>query len=100
MGQDRGQEIGACAVKAGVSASKRNFKKAVDRNRVKRLLREAYRLNKHELVNACAERNLALSAFFIYVDKSMPTFELLQEKINACIRKLEKSVKQKDERML
>ena len=32
---------------AGVSVSKRNFKKAVDRNRIKRLLREGYRKNKY-----------------------------------------------------
>ncbi len=34
-------------IQAGVSASKRNFKKAVDRNKLKRLLREVYRKNKY-----------------------------------------------------
>lgn len=34
-------------VQAGVSVSKRNFKLAVSRNRIKRLMRESYRLHKH-----------------------------------------------------
>ncbi len=37
-------------IKMGVSVSKRNFKKAVDRNYFKRVLRECYRLNKHQLI--------------------------------------------------
>ncbi len=38
-------------IKMGVSVSKRNFKRAVDRNYFKRLLRETYRLNKHLLID-------------------------------------------------
>jgi ribonuclease P protein component len=39
-------------VKIGVSVSKKHFKKAVDRNYFKRVLRECYRHNKHLLVDA------------------------------------------------
>jgi len=38
-------------IKMGVSVSKRNFKKAIDRNYFKRVLRETYRLNKHLLLD-------------------------------------------------
>jgi ribonuclease P protein component len=61
-------------LKVGVSVSKRNFKKAVDRIRIKRLLREAYRLNKQQLV----EKNISsYSIMLLYMHKEMPTFETL-----------------------
>lgn len=55
--------------KIGVSVSKRYFKKAVDRNRVKRLLREAYRLHKTEFKNAF---NAPISAMIFWVSPNKP----------------------------
>ncbi len=42
-------------VQVGVSVPKRNFKKAVDRNRIKRLLREVYRKEKHAVYDGVSE---------------------------------------------
>ena len=72
------------ANKVGVSVSKRNFKKAVDRIRIKRLLREAYRLNKSMLI----DNNKAPHAFMIlYTSKEMPDFELVNAKIQKLFTK-------------
>jgi ribonuclease P protein component len=89
------------AISIGVSASKRNFKKAVDRNRVKRLLRETYRLNQHALESAMEGKNASLQVFFIFVDKSIPTFALLQDKMLICLQRLQKIVGEtKNEKLL
>ena len=75
--------------KTGVSVSKRHFKKAVDRNRVKRLMREAYRLGKASYFN-----NMSASYAFmiLYIGKDKPTLthvetrmKLLFEKFSICI---------------
>ncbi|AZI53987.1 ribonuclease P protein component [Epilithonimonas vandammei] len=55
--------------KTGVSVSKKFFKKAVDRNRLKRLLREAYRLNKPLYKQAFGEKSLTM---LFWVSKEMP----------------------------
>lgn len=72
----------------GVVASSRNFKKAVDRNYIKRLMREAYRLQKNDLRNALETKNLQVAVFFIFTDKSLPNFDLVYLKINECLKGL------------
>ncbi len=79
-------------VKAGMGVSARYFKKAVDRNRVKRLLRETYRLNKQPLYDCMAARGQQLAVFFLYVDKTLPSAELLQKKMPQLLNKLIKIV--------
>ncbi|MGH1520187.1 ribonuclease P protein component [Chryseobacterium sp. JK1] len=57
------------ASKFGVSVSKRYFKKAVHRNRIKRLLRECYRLNKGIFKEAFGEKTMAM---LFWVSSEMP----------------------------
>jgi ribonuclease P protein component len=73
----------------GVTVSKRYFKKAVDRNRVKRLLREAYRLQKRELMGQLQQANLKAHLFFIYTDKTIASFDVFKTAMSSCLRKLQ-----------
>ena len=77
-------------VQVGVTAGKRYFKKAVDRNRIKRLIREAYRLQKHELKEVLKQKHQSCSLFFMYVDKTIPSFSVVKEAMNKCLKRLEK----------
>ena len=79
-------------VKLGVGVSSRNFKKAVHRNRIKRLLREAYRLNKKPLIEFAKTNNKKIIVFILFIDKSLPEQELLQNKLPLLIDKLIKQL--------
>ena len=74
--------------KVGFAVSSRNFKRAVDRNRVKRLGREAYRLNKATLLQAANTRGLSLEIFFVFTPKTLPTFALVENGIQGCLGRL------------
>jgi len=78
------------AVAFGVGVSSRNFKKAVDRNRIKRLTREAYRLQKIILTEIVSERKIRLNVFFIYTGKELPEFAEVKLKVEQALKKLVK----------
>lgn len=80
---------GVPPVKAGVSVSKRSFKRAVDRNRIKRLLREAYRLQKADLLQTVADKNLHGHLFFMYTDKTILSFQQIAAAMQLLLRQLQ-----------
>jgi ribonuclease P protein component len=80
-------------LQAGFGAGSRHFKKAVDRNRIKRLSREAYRLQKQPLIDALAEKERSMALFFIYTGKELPDQGTVTAKIGVLLQKLIKEVK-------
>jgi ribonuclease P protein component len=64
-------------VQVGVTAGKKYFKRAVDRNRIKRLIREAYRLQKNDLVETLKQKRQKGFLFFVYTDKTIASFSVI-----------------------
>lgn len=79
-------------VQAGVGVSARHFAKAVDRNRIKRLLREGYRLNKQPLLTALKTHEKQIAVFFLYIGKELPDQVMLTEKMQQALTKLEEQI--------
>ncbi len=83
-------------LKAGVTVSSRNFKKAVQRNRVKRVLREAFRLQKLPLQTELASRKKSLVLFFIYTGKELPVYKEVFGKMGIVLQRLQESIKNEE----
>lgn len=71
-----------------ISVSKRRFKRAVKRNRIKRQIREAYRLNKQILLAPSTEKNRRLAIAFIYLADELMNSALVEEKIKAALTRI------------
>jgi len=76
-------------LKIGVSVSKKYFKKAVDRNYFKRVLRECYRLNKTQLI-ASLDKKYCFMFFYQTSDKL--TYSEIEEKTKQLFEKFAKTI--------
>jgi len=76
-------------VKVGVSVSKRNFKLAVERNKIKRLMREAYRLNKNNYFN---KMTTPCALMILYIGKEKPDFHLIENVMKQLLNKFSEAV--------
>ena len=75
-------------VRVLVSVPKKRFKRAVKRNRLKRLMREAYRLNKSILAEKCIEKNFAVQVAFNYVSDDEMDFKAIQSKMQLALQRI------------
>ena len=80
-------------IKMGVSVSKKNFKRAVDRNYFKRVLRETYRLNKHLLIDNLDQ---PYSFMFFYQTKDRLSYEEINTKTVQLFEKFLLQIKKED----
>jgi ribonuclease P protein component len=90
---DEGREVEGI-LQMGVSVGKRHFKRAVDRNLLKRRIREAYRKQKHELKETLTALGISMDIFFVYSNARISDYaeietamtnglSLLKDKISA-----------------
>jgi ribonuclease P protein component len=83
-------------VQAGFTVSSKHFAKAVDRNRIKRLLREAWRLQRFPLEEALGTHRQSLDVFLIYTGREVPCYSDVSERVSKIIDRLVKSVSRGD----
>lgn len=88
--QEPDKRASAEPIQAGFGAASRKFGRAVDRNRIKRLCREAWRLQKQPLIDRLREKGSSLAIFFIYTGKELPDYRLVSGKIGVILQKLVK----------
>ena len=79
-------------VKVLISVPKKRFKHAVDRNRIKRMLREVYRLNKQEFVMAATEKDLYLNIAFNYVADTELEYAEKKKKMQQALTKIRNKI--------
>lgn len=80
---------------AGFTVPKRSLKNAPDRNRIKRIMRESYRLNKKIINETVQNKNLKLYLMFVYKSKEIKSYHELEKKIFILLQRLQTMINKK-----
>ena len=75
-----------------ISVPKKRFHDAVDRNRVKRQIREAYRKQKHALIEKMDEREQGLLIAFIYVSAQIESTAYIEKRLARLLDKIDETL--------
>lgn len=70
------------------SVAKKNIHLAVRRNRVKRLMKEAYRRNRHQLLLSIKEKRFSLFFCILYLGNELPLYDNVEDKIKSILQRL------------
>ena len=85
-------EQGEASASILISVSKRRFKRAVKRNRVKRQIREAYRKNKHGLLQTLQDEGRQLAVAFIYLSDRLVDSVEIEERMKVALARITEKV--------
>jgi ribonuclease P protein component len=86
------RQAGDAEVLVLFSVSKRRFKKSTQRNRIKRLMREVYRLNQQQLQALDIPQDRQLTMALIYTGQELLTFQVIKSAFLLCIQKMERKI--------
>ena len=74
-------EEGAPIVQMAIAIPKRTVKSAVTRNRIKRMVREVYRLQNKMILSTVINKNQKIVLLFVFIGREIPSYHLVEEKI-------------------